>query len=289
MKVNLFLCELGIPTAMRPLILLCLILLGAAGLAACSLSTAAPELLPTASPLPPTPLPSPTIVWFPPTPTYTPPPTMEPVSTPDFSPIAGALLLQDDFNSATAWELPQNALGRISLGQNELTISIQTGRNSLTSLRAEPDVADFYLMIEADPSLCRDQDAYGVIFRAMSVQDYYRFVIACDGRMRLERVRNGRAEVIADWQASSSMLPGAATAHRIGIAMRNQEMRFYIDDTFQFAARDPLFSRGRFGVFARPGGDNSVTVSFSSLSLFELEGLPALPTQTPTPTVTPRR
>jgi hypothetical protein len=246
-----------------------LILLGTALLAGCAGSLNAPEPLPTATLPPPTlqPTTTPTIVWFPPTATPTPLPTFEPSPTPDFSPIAGELLLQDDFASATAWELSQSSLGRISLGQDELTISIQTGRNSLTSLRSEPDLTDFYLMVEVDPSLCRDQDAYGVLFRAMS---------------------NGRAEVPVDWQPSSQIRPGAATAHRIGIAMLGQEMRFYIDDVYQFTTHDRVFSRGRFGLFARPGGDNAVTVSFSNLSIYALQGLPALPTVTPTPTLTPR-
>jgi len=275
--------------AMQISTLACLILLGTMLLAGCSGSFSTPELLSTVTPLPTETLqPTPSIVWFPPTATPTPPPTFVPSPTPDFSPIAGELLLQDDFDSATAWELSQSSLGRISLGQDELTISIQTGRNSLTSLRSEPDLIDFYLMVEADPSLCRDQDAFGVIFRAMSSQDYYRFVISCEGRLRLERVRNGRAEVPVDWQPSSQIRPGAATAHRIGIAMLGQEMRFYIDDVYQFTTRDRVFTRGRFGLFARPGGDNAVTVSFSNLSIYALQGLPALPTQTPTPTITPR-
>lgn len=267
-----------------------LVLLGTILLAGCRSSFDLPEPQPTASLPGPTAQtsPTPTIIWFPATTTPTPPPTFEASPTPDFSPVSGELLLQDDFSSATAWELSQSVLGRISLGQDELTISIQTGRSSLTSLRSEPDLADFYLTVEADPSLCRDQDAYGVIFRAMSSQDYYRFVISCEGRLRLERVRNGRSEVAVDWQASSQIRPGAATSHRVGVAMLGPEMRFFIDDVYQFTARDRVFTRGRFGLFARPGAENAVTVSFSDLSIYALQGLPSLPTVTPTPTLTPR-
>jgi hypothetical protein len=245
------------------------------------------ELLPTNTAAPTT-QPTATIVWFPATATPTPLPSLEPSPLPDYSPLAGALLLTDEFSSDLPWELSQSSVGRISLGQNELTISIQSGRNSLTGLRREPELKDFYLMVEADPSLCRGTDAYGVVFRVMSVQDYYRFVISCEGQLRLERVRNGRAEVISDWQPSAQIRPGAATGHRIGIAVLGQEMRFFVDDIYQYSARDPLFTSGRLGLFARLGGDTAVTVSFSNLSVYALEGLPALPTQTPTLTLTPR-
>lgn len=247
-----------------------------------------PEPLPTETPLPPTPLPTATIDWFPATATPTFRPTLEPSPTPNLSPALGDLLLQDDFSSPMDWELAKNAFGQISISQNEMTISIQTGRTSLTSLRSGPDVSDFYLEVSADPGLCQDLDAYGVIFHAMSVQDYYRWVISCNGQMRLERVRGGRAEVVSDWQPGSGLRPGAPMAHTLGVAMQGTEIRLYIDGIYQYTIRDPLFTNGRFGLFARPGGDTAVTVSFSTFKLYALQGLPALPTQTLTPTLTPR-
>lgn len=273
---------------MRPFLIGFLLVLGEFFLVGCSRVVVYPESLATATIEPPTLTPTPTINWFPATATPTLRPTLEPSPTPNYSPLLGEALLVDDFSSSVDWELTKNAFGQISIAQNELTISIQTGRSSMTSLRTQPDATDFYLEVTADPGLCQGLDAYGVIFRAVSVQDYYRYVISCDGQMRLERVRNGRAEVTSDWQPGSALLPGAPLAHTIGIAMQGQEMRFFIDGFYQFTQRDPIFTHGRFGLFARPGGDTAVTVSFTDFKLYALQGLPVLPTQTPTPTITPR-
>ena len=272
----------------RSIFFIILQILGGLFLVGCSGSVANPEPTGTVTIEPLTITPTPTIDWFPATATPTPRPTLEPSPTPNYSPLLGENLLVDDFSTSTDWDLTKNAFGQISIAQNELNVSIQTGRTSLSSLRAQPDATDFYLEVTANPGLCRGLDAYGVIFRAVSVQDYYRYVISCDGQMRLERVRNGRAEVTADWQPGSALLPGAPLAHTIGIAMQGQEMRLFIDGIYQFTQRDSVFTHGRFGLFARPGGDTAVTVSFTDFKLYALQGLPALPTQTPTPTITPR-
>jgi hypothetical protein len=44
-----------------------------------------------------------------------------------------------------------------------------------------------------------------------------------------------------------------------------KEMRFYVNDHYEFTIQDPTLLSGGIGVFARASGDHAVSVSFSDL------------------------
>jgi len=64
--------------------------------------------------------------------------------------------------------------------------------------------------------------------------------------------------------------PGAPNIARLGVWVRSKEMRFFINDQFQFTVSDPLLPSGSIGVFARSAGDYAVTVNFSDLVVREI-------------------
>jgi hypothetical protein len=221
----------------------------------------------------------PTIDWFPSTPTSTPLPTRSVEPTQDLRPELGPVLLQDDFSQPGAWKTGQTSLGTVAYGKNELSLAIPNVRATIISLRAQPVLGDFYLEITATPSLCRGSDAYGLLLRASSANDYYRWILTCDGQMRLERVKGQLPAVVQDWT------PRAARpdATRLSVWASGTQMRFLVDDIVQFEVHDPIFLSGSLGVFARSNGDNSLTVSFSDLVVRQVQ-----PAARPTPTLTPK-
>jgi len=64
------------------------------------------------------------------------------------------------------------------------------------------------------------------------------------------------------------------------------ELRIFVNDVYQFSARDPVFESGQVGIFARAAGDSPLTVNFSALSVYNLD-IDRIPTRTPLPTATP--
>ncbi len=227
---------------------------------------------------------TPTIDWFPATATPTLPATLPPRPTEDLHPDLGPILLQDDFSQTGAWQTKQTSVGTIAYGKNELSLAIPNVRSSLfslRSLRSQPDLGDFYLEITAMPELCRGSDAYGLLLRAASAEDYYRWILTCDGQMRLERLQGQMVAVVQDWTPRAAR-PGAT---RLGVWASGPKMRFFLDDILQFEVRDPIFPSGSVGVFARSNGENSLTVSFSDLVIRQVVGgkAAATPTMGPTP------
>jgi hypothetical protein len=246
--------------------------------------------------------PTPTIVWFPPSATPTSLPTQLVIPTAERRPAVGEVLLQDPFEqTGEHWDTYQSNAGSAILGKDELTLVINQPKTLLLSLRDEPILNDFYLEMTTEASLCRSSDSYGLILRAAGANNQYRFALNCSGQLRLERVINGKMIPISDWVYSGQVPPGSPLIVRIGIWAARDELRFFINDFYQFGVRDPVFRNGQVGVFARSGGNTAVSVSFSNLTVRSVDTSqvptpmpptatrrPGKPTRTPTATPTPR-
>ena len=253
-------------------------------LAGCSSQfLAQPTLVPTDTPSP-TLTNTATTVWFPPTDTPTAMPTQVVQPTVDEKPSVEDELLADDFTNQAQWSTGLTAAGSVAFGDKELTLAVSQPKGTLLSLSKVNLAQNFYLEITVDLSLCKGGDAYGLLLRASSPADYYRYAISCTGQLRLERVKNSQLAIVQDWTPAGQIPPGSPLLLKLGVWSAGSEMRFFINGEYQFSASDPVFTGGVLGVFARSAGDTPLTVSFSDLHLY---GLGALPTAIPSPSVTP--
>jgi hypothetical protein len=211
-------------------------------------------------------------VWFPATPTHTPFPTSTPLlPTPEQRPGLGEVIFQDDFSSALDWMLSETAKGSVALSKNKLTIAIAAPKTYLSSVRNQPAFSNFYAEITASPNLCRGADEYGLLIRVASAQDYYRFSVSCDGQTRLDRVYRGQASSPQPWILGVRIPVGSPSTSRLAVWAVGNEMRFFINDEYQFTVRDPLLTSGTLGVFARSVGESAVTVNFSDFVVREIQ------------------
>ncbi len=254
-------------------------------LAACS-GQGEVEVLPTDTPSPSA-TPTATIQWFPPTDTPRPLATPTTQPTPDLRPGIGKLILEDDFEQNSPWQTQRSAAGSVAFGKQELTLAIAQPQGVLFSFRREPALDNFYLEITANPSLCRGADVYGLLLRAASPQDTYRFLIACNGMLRLERIKNSKVVILYDWTPSAQVPPGSPLVLRVGVWMLNNEMRFFINDVYQFGIHDTVWQRGSIGVFARSAGKNALTVNFSNLAIYALDAQRISPLEATASAATP--
>jgi hypothetical protein len=265
-----------------------LIALLCAFLSACSgLPGITPEPTDTATPTATlTPIPSATIVWFPPTrtPTSQPvPPAVLAQPTPEPRPNLGNVVLQDSFIDKTGWQSGVLGGGTADYGNNSLNLVIPDAAATLISLhRAALPQGDYYLEITITANLCRGKDAYGLIFRSDGgTSSGYRWIFTCDGNMRVERWRPAEAAVVQDWIYFGE--GGAPLVIRLGLWLYHDEMRFFVNDTYLFSARDPLLTGSQIGVFTKSTGQNALSVSFSNLVVRSISGY--VPTPIPSPTV----
>jgi hypothetical protein len=181
----------------------------------------------------------------------------------------GEVILEDDFSEADVWQTFQSPSGNIAIGKNRLNIAINSPRVLLTSFRNTPELGDFYLEITTRASLCDDLDEYGLILRAASEADFLRYSLSCDGQVRLDRITGGDAASPVPWTYSGEVPPGAPGTTRLAVWALGAEMRFFINNRYQFSLNEPVLLSGRIGVFARSASDSPVSISFSELIIYQ--------------------
>ena len=239
-------------------------------LSACGPLAASAIPYPTNTQPPPTLTYTPTIVWFPPTATITPLPTIENNNTPvvEIIPKFGQPLFNDDFSDSEIWPHGKFYDGSIAFGKNELSLVVSRERGYLSTIRQGTILSDFYLEITANPSICRGEDEYGLILRATSNVDFFRFSLTCNGQTRVDRLLKGQASSPQPLTFSGAVPPGAPSMSKLAVWSNNNELHFYVNEVYQFTVRDPNLQAGGIGVFVRAAGEDMVTVNFLDLQVF---------------------
>lgn len=245
--------------------------------------------VPSATPTPTatvTPTPTATIVWFPPTETPTALPIQPATPTQDYLPGVGALLFSDSFDNPALWDTASSADAGAIVTNHQLVLSITgSGPLSIASRRDQPAVGDFFAQVTVKISLCTGSDQYGMIFRAADSANFYRFALTCNRQERLDRVRGGVTYPLVGWMVSNDVPLGVPAQVTLGVWAVGSEMRFFLNNAFQFSLIDPVFSNGTFGFFDYASGKSPVTISFSDLAVYSASYIP--PTPSPLPSWTP--
>ncbi len=227
-----------------------------------------------------------TIIWFPATSTATNAPTQQPEPTENFHPSVSDILYEDDFSRSTTWSTQSGSGGKIAFGKGELTLAVQEPKFYLASMYTSPVIRDASVEITSNVTLCKAEDFYGLLVRASNGLNGYRFMVNCMGQVKLEVLKMGKPSPLVDWIQSGQVLPGSPYQMRLRVWMVQNELRFFLNDVFQFSTRDAIFPEGKIGVFARQAADTPITVNFSNLVIRSIEPDYELPKATPRPTAT---
>jgi len=245
-------------------------------------SCAAMDVL-LATPIPPitteTPLPTSTIVWFPPSVTPSPQAFSTYPPTPEMRPGLGTTFLTDDFSDKSIWDIAASDQASAAIENNRLTLAAQS-EVYMVSLRHDLVLDDYYAEITARPSLCRGDDSYGILIRASAVA-YYRFGLTCNGAVGAERVSVRTRQLLQPPLLSGDVPPGAPGEVLIGVWAVGNEMRLFLNGRYQFSISDSNYPSGTLGVFVNSAGGNAMIVTFSDLTVQRVNY--ALPPETPRP------
>jgi hypothetical protein len=230
-----------------------------------------------------TPLPTPTVVWFPATST----PTLQFFATneptPEKRPGVQEIFLTDNFTNKTLWDTATSNDASADVNANRLNLSAQSGFY-MFSLRQDLVIENFYAEITAKPGICRGEDSYGMLVRASAVA-YYRFALTCDGDVGAERASIQTRQKLQEPIPSGDVPPGAPGEVRIGVWAVGREMRLFLNGRYQFTVSDTNYPSGTIGAFVQARGETPVVVSFSNLTVQTVN----YQFPTPVPTATPKK
>jgi len=258
-------------------------------LGGCSMPTAQPAEpitfdTPTTSP---SPSPTETVQWFPPTNTPLPLSTRTVLPTNNWLPGINTLLFEENFKNPESWQILSGNAGNIVFSDESLNLAVSTPKGYLSGIKNGQVLGSFYLEIIVSAGVCRGMDTYGLILRALDGQNYYRYAVTCSGMTRLEWVQNSKVSIIQDWSMSGQVPIGAPAEIKIGVWAYRDEMRFFVNEHFQFAATGLALEEGKFGVFARSEGTTALSINFSDAAVFTLGSIPPTATPNISPTTAP--
>ena len=215
--------------------------------------------------------PTETIQWFPSTATPRPLATPTTFPTQDMKPDVGKVLLEDVFQDDSLWQTFRSDEGNAVISNNELTLVIQNFAGSVASFADISLETSYYLSMDVTLPICSSaSNVYGVIFRYADADNYDRWLLNCLGQSRVERRYNGQMLPLLDWSSNSQIRPGAPQKFSLGIRVKGNSLRFFVNDIFLFEVEDRLLSSGSIGLMVRSDGSAPITVSISNLTVYTL-------------------
>jgi hypothetical protein len=235
---------------------------------------------------------TPTIVWFPATATWTPFPTLAVSPTLEGLPGLGAQTLADDFSDLKPWQgaKTQGDGGNDAIvNRNRLTLAVNVSPAYLFSLRNDLQLTNFQAEVNVSVNRCDAADEYGMLFRAAGNANSYRYVLACNGQLRAERLQANQISILQSWLPSGDAPPGAPGQVKLGVWVAGAELRFFLNGRYQFRVLDPVFHNGTLGLFVNAASPAGMNVSFSELVVREVSYVSPTPSATATKTATPTR
>ncbi|MEM7028934.1 MAG: FHA domain-containing protein [Chloroflexota bacterium] len=201
-------------------------------------------------------------------------------------------------------------------GNNRYHIEITTNNLVVWGL-ANREATDFELEVEAAREQGGDQNTYGIIFRYVDVDNYYRFDLSGDGYFLVSKFEEGVWSTLEDWTFNEAINQGESTLNVVKVSAIGSSISISANGEMLTEINDSAFPSGNFGFFASTFEDPHIWVSFDNLKLWapenqEISLIPTpdpneatpvvvavadiptatatatdVPTETPTPTETP--
>ena len=165
-----------------------------------------------------------------------------------FGPFGPVILYEEDFNSDTNWYQGESENKKWWIEDGEYHLLIKTEGISIYSWNTTiGQLSNFQLDVDARQIAGPDDNGYGVHFRQVDGDNYYRFRISGDGWARFDKQLNGSFVVIRDWERSDLIHQGNATNH-ITVIANGSLFTFLINGTEDFSATDSSFDSGAAGL-----------------------------------------
>ncbi len=177
------------------------------------------------------------------------------------------LKYKDDFSdSNSGWDDASGPYYTKRYGNHQYNIDINTNNLVVWGL-ANRHTADFKIEVETIKRQGGNNNTYGIIFRFVDTNNYYRFDVSSDGFFHLAKLQQGQWHILVDWTGSGRINKGEDPNHlavhafgpQIAVFANEQKLAQVTDDSFQ---------SGNFGFFASSFDDPNIWVSFDNLRLY---------------------
>lgn len=187
----------------------------------------------------------------------------DPTPTPNIGPE----LFKDDFSQDSGnWETFANEDGASAvIADGHLSLTIAQPSTVGFSVAAI-NLIDFDLTVTTAQVSGGPANGYGVIFRFIDEQNFYRFDISGDGLWGVSRRLQDQWLPIFELTASPAIQTGYA-ANTLRLAARGDKFEFYANGVLLGQVTDANLAVGRIGLFASTFDDPNTQVTFDDLKI----------------------
>lgn len=214
--------------------------------------------------------PSPTINWFPSTPTSTRPVAedgMIPTQIAEI-PVSWPIQVTDDFNDPTHWQETSGPGGTAAYETNSLSLAMPANKTTLVSISDHVLPGKFYLELSVNALLCSENDQYGLLLWRNSSSGTYRIWFNCRGEVMADRQLGESIGKLVNWQSARKLQPGAPASNRVAVWAESGQLRVFANGVEQFSLQTRSDLSGPLGVIAQGSGSNAATFLISDLIIY---------------------
>ncbi len=184
----------------------------------------------------------------------------------------GAPTWSDPMDKSTYWFLVDTDNTRFKMNAGALEMIAKTkGVLDEWGLSQRAAVDDFYLEVDfTTGDVCSGLDRYGMIVRAPSPEKGYVFGVSCDGRFRLYLWDGSTYTSLQDWKAHPAIRTGPNQKNTLGIWVKGNKFKVYVNGQLVGSVRDATFKDGQFGLFIASGENAPFKVRVEEARFWDL-------------------
>lgn len=190
----------------------------------------------------------------------------------------GSPTWKDDLSTGKYWSLDSGDFiidtTTLSVNNGKLSASAAvTGKGTnwwLTYLTFQ----DAYLEATFDVGECKNDDQYGLVFRAPDYESgfAYYFHVTCDGHYDIRRWSSNGSTMLLGMPSSEKINTGANQTNTLGVWVKGPIIRLYVNDFLIEELNDSSLSNtGHFGFFINARQTSGFTISMDEISYWTLD------------------
>lgn len=172
------------------------------------------------------------------------------------------------------WVLERDELGQTAVSNEQLVITVNEP-NTLQYSALDTELFDnFEMTVDLRQLQGSPTSSFGVLFRMVSPEQFYRFEITGDGFYMIERRDNGGqwTRFVPDWTAAPAINQGLNVSNQLQITAVGPTMRFAVNGILLQEISDTTYSLGRIGLDAGTFGQTGLQVAFDNVRVSRAVG-----------------
>jgi hypothetical protein len=225
-----------------------------------------PAPTPTLVPATNTPTPRiPTATPVKPTPTFRPASTPKPPGVETPTVVSGQGFTEDFSTDTGNWDLSTGDRGKSYIQDGELHTEVTQTQSIVWTAYKPGRFQDFTLEVDGRKVSGSDNNDYGVLFRYVDRQNFYRFMVSGTGKYSLDQQLKGQWNTIKAWTTHTAVKKGDATNHLKVIAQGSTIKLYVNDELVDTITDDSIPQAGQVAVNGGSYDEADVHVAFDNV------------------------